>query len=144
MHSLKYTINSATQLEITEHLERCKLLFEPPLDIYINIKEYSQKLFEKSFRFEARCDSILIGLVAVYFLPDKTFISSFSIEKDWIGKGVSKELIKRVIDKSKDQNLNWIYLEVFKENKRAISFYSKYGFGLDKEDENKLILSRNI
>lgn len=141
---LKYTVNSANQFEITKHLERCNLLFKPPLDTSVNIKEYSEKLFEKSFRFEVKNNSELIGLAAVYFLPDKTFVSNFSIEKQWLGKGISKELMRRVINESKEKNLKCICLEVFKENKRAVSFYSRYGFVLDQEDENKLILKKEI
>lgn len=144
MELLNYTLNTSSHSEIKNHLERCNNLFEPSLDTYLDINAYSQKLFEKSFCFEVKNESRLIGLVAVYFGVDRTFISNFSIEKEWMRKGVSKELMKKVISASEDRNLNCICLEVFEENKRAVKFYSKYGFVLKNENKNKLTLCKSI
>jgi len=65
--------------------------------------------------------------------------------KQFIGKGVGKLLMEASIDYAIQNNANCIWLDVWKENKRAIQFYTKWGFeivnnwtfvlGNDKQDD---------
>ena len=73
---IKYTTNTSSVDIIYDHLFNCRDLFIPNLDSYVNIKEYSQKLFDKSYRFEAFDNDKLVGLICLY---PNNFITNVSV-----------------------------------------------------------------
>ncbi len=52
---------------------------------------------------------------------------TLAVSEEWRGKGVGKELIKRLIAEAKNQNLTKVSLSVEKEN-FAVNLYQKVGF----------------
>jgi len=118
--------------------------YVPPLDRQIDLKIYAKKLKEKSeilyFNIEDKC----IGILA-YYLRDKVcFITSISIHKDYHGNGYGKLYFNYFIDKIRKKSVKEIILEVHPINIRAIGFYEKYGFSLNKLAENNKIIARKI
>ena len=139
MITLVYKIKTAVQQEIYLHLKECNTNFIPPLDSKINLQEYSKKLFEKSVTFEAWEDSVLVGMIAAYMndIENKSgFITNVTTLKEYKGKGIASELIKRCIDYTRKHNFKEILLEVSGKNTEAIHLYTKFGF---KEIEKKKI-----
>ena len=59
-------MNKSTLAHIRNHLESCKNNFTPKLQSYVNLTEYSQKLFLSADKFESFDDNELIGLIAAY------------------------------------------------------------------------------
>jgi ribosomal protein S18 acetylase RimI-like enzyme len=55
-------------------------------------------------------------------------IARLYADKQLIGKGVGKLLMEAAIDFAKKGNADIIWLDVWKENWRAIQFYTKWGF----------------
>ncbi len=112
------------------HLDSCKTSFVPPLDAYVNIEEYSQKIRDKAITFEAWSDNRLIGLIAAYLNLEKMhgYITNVSIDPLFQEKGIAKELLSRCVGHLKAKQVSEIDLEVKKENTKAQEFYSKYGF----------------
>lgn len=53
---------------------------------------------------------------------------SITVLRDYWGKGVGSELMKRLIDFSKSSGIKSIYLDVCSDNTRAISLYERFGF----------------
>ena len=143
-NSLILSKNNSSHNDIRNHLERCDLLFKPVLSSYINLEEYSKKLFENATRYEVFGERELVGLVGVYFSKNIGYISNFSLERELLSKGISSNLMKFCLDDFKKQKLNIIRLEVYKENERAIKFYKKYGFIFEKEDAAVLTLVKRI
>ena len=137
---IKYSKNDSNYKDIRNHLERCNDLFKPVLSSYINLDEYSMKLFERSIRFEIFYDTDLIGLVAMHHSFNVGYISNFSLEKNFIGKGLSNDLMLACLDASIKKKLKTIRLEVFKENKRAVNFYIKHGFIVEQENKEVFTL----
>ena len=112
---------------------RCKNLFEPKLDSYVNIEQYSKKLESKSIlfeRFHPSNKNKLIGLIAAYDNSEikQGFISNLSIESEFFGTKLSSNILLESINFFKSKNYKSIFLEVYKENKKAINFYIKHGF----------------
>ena len=70
---------------------------------------------------------------------------AISLTADFIGKGIASKATDLIVKKAKDDlKLKEIYLNVKKENKRAIHFYEKYGFKKiininSKENDSNLI-----
>jgi len=50
-----------------------------------------------------------------------------AVSEEWRGKGIGRELIKRLIAEAKNQNLTKVSLSVEKEN-FAVNLYQKVGF----------------
>jgi len=133
-------MNKTTSLQIKEHLMRCKNLFEPKLDSYVNIEQYSKKLESKSIlfeRFHPSNKNKLIGLIAAYDNSEikQGFISNLSIESEFFGTKLSSNILLECINFFESKNYKSIFLEVYKENKKAINFYTKHGFKVVNTDE---------
>ena len=53
---------------------------------------------------------------------------SISVRKDYWGRGIGTEMLKRIIEQAKKMNIRVIELEVISDNVRGISLYHKMGF----------------
>ena len=145
-------MNKTTSLQIKEHLTRCKNLFEPTLDSYVNIEQYSKKLKSKSIlfeRFDPNNNDKLIGLIAAYDNSDikQGFISNLSIESEFFGTKLSSNILLECINFFKIKNYKSIVLEVYKENKKAINFYIKHSFtvvNIDEINNNTYTMQLNL
>lgn len=59
-----------------------------------------------------------------------------------IGKGVGQALMKKSIDIAREQKVDYIWLGVWKENQRALTFYERWGFEIF--DEVDFILGNDL
>lgn len=55
-------------------------------------------------------------------------IARFYLLQDWIGRGVSKEMMQTVLDFARENGFDTIWLGVWEYNYRAQAFYKKWGF----------------
>jgi diamine N-acetyltransferase len=55
-------------------------------------------------------------------------IARIYVVKSFIGKGVGQRLMQVSIDTGKERNLDVAWLAVWENNKRALDFYTKWGF----------------
>lgn len=126
-----YRVKTATLSEILTHLIACNNDFHLPLSERIDIKEYSQKLFEKSITFEAWAKNTLVGLVAAYFKDisdNSAFITNVSVLKDFMGQGIASKLLQRCVWYAVKENIREIRLEVNKSDNRALRLYKNSEF----------------
>jgi len=140
-------MNKSTLAHIRNHLEKCKNNFTPKLQSYVNLTEYSQKIFLVATRFERFEDNELVGLIAAYDnnLDKVGFITNVSVEEEYYGKGMSQSLLNECIKYYTDKKFDSINLEVFRQNEKAISFYLKHNFEIINNNEEKIItMSKNL
>ena len=135
-----------TQKNIHTHLIKCSSSFTPHLDSYVNIDEYSKKIFEKSILFCKFDSDKLIGLLAIYDNPTEKlgWITNVSIDPDYFGKGIATELLKECYKHFEIKKYFRIFLEVFLDNKKAIKLYAKEGFITHKIKNNNMILKKQL
>ena len=136
-----------TTLEnIQQHLNKCSSTFIPSLDSYVNIEEYSKKIYDKAIIFGEFDQNNLIGLVAAYDNPEEKFgwITNVSVDPDYSRKGIASELLNRCYKYFENKGYFHIFLEVFLDNEKAINLYIKQGFIKHKIKENKMILKQEI
>jgi len=92
-------MNKSTLAHIRNHLEVCKNNFTPKLHSYVNLTEYSQKIFLSADKFERFEDNELIGLIAAY--PNENhknaFITNVSVDKTHSKKGIGASLLNECI-----------------------------------------------
>ena len=129
--SIAYLLNQASALEIAEHLARCDADFVPPLSGRVVMEDYAQQIASKAMRFEAWSGGTLVGLVAAYCNDCEqhiAYITSVSVLKAWIGKGIAAHLIGGCIEYAAAEGFQQIRLEVASDNIPAIRLYEKSGF----------------
>jgi colanic acid/amylovoran biosynthesis protein len=145
LKNFKLLSNLITEEEVYNHLLRCNGSFKPQLSTYVDIKKYSNKITNKSLLFKKYDKNYsLIGLIAIYDNESvqEGYLTNFSIDPIYIGKGIGTSLLSECVEYFKSLNYNLIRLEVFNINDRALGFYKKEGFEVFKksEDTTELIL----
>lgn len=139
-----YSVKTANEIQILEHLKLCSSSFYPELDSTVNLEEYAQKIYEKSVTFEAWNDKKLIGLIAVYLNDNdtlKAYITNVSLLTLYTGKGVASHLMKIALDYSLAKGFKTISLRVHKMNTNAINLYKKFAFNtIDTDKEFNIMI----
>lgn len=133
--AVEYRLNAASKWQIVEHLRTCDVDFVPRLGYRVNIEEYAAKIERKAIRFEAWSGSKLVGLVAAYLNNGESksgFITSVSVLRKWMGKGIASQLLKRCICSTEELGMRHLRLEVAVDNRPAINLYKKNGFNVTK------------
>ena len=135
-----------TLKHVQQHLITCSNTFVPSLDSYVNVNEYSKKIFEQAILFTKFDGDKLVGLVAAYDNPTEQFgwITNVSIDPEYSGKGIATELLNRCYKYFETKKYFSIFLEVFVNNDKAIKLYIKQGFTNYKIKENKMILKQQL
>jgi 2-polyprenyl-3-methyl-5-hydroxy-6-metoxy-1,4-benzoquinol methylase len=131
---------------IQQHLTLCSNSFIPNLDSYVNIANYSKKIFEQATLFTEFDGDKLVGLVAAYDNPTEKFgwITNVSVDPNYSRKGIASKLLNECNKYFENKNYFNIFLEVFLDNKKAIELYNKHGFIKHKLKQNKMILNQSL
>jgi ribosomal protein S18 acetylase RimI-like enzyme len=137
---------SVTLKHIQQHLATCSNTFIPSLDSYVNIDDYSKKIFEQAILFTKFDSDKLIGLVAVYDNPTERsgWITNVSVDPNYSRKGIASGLLNECNKYFENKKYFSIFLEVFLNNEKAIKLYSKYGFIKYQIQQNKMILKKEL
>ena len=145
--AVEYLVNTASEAQITEHLVRCDADFVPSLSSRVTIGDYARKLSGKAMRFEAWSAGTLVGLVAAYCNDRETriaYISSVSVLKEWMGKGISARLLKQCVRHAEESNMRQISLQVASGNTPAIGLYEKSGFAVGEANGPFISMTRQL
>jgi ribosomal protein S18 acetylase RimI-like enzyme len=139
LNNLTFNINKSSHLDIQAHLIACNDYFMPPLNSYVDVDDYSLKIFNKALRYEFFKDLNLIGLLAVYVNKDnKGFITNLSVDGSCKGFGLGKKLLDFGVLDLKKRGVQKIDLEVFKFNQKAVNFYLKNQFEIINSTDEKI------
>jgi len=145
--AIEYLSNSGSEVELAEHLTRCDADFIPRLSARVVISDYAQKLADSAVRFEAWSDDTLVGLVAAYCNDIEegiAFITSVSVLRGWMGKGIGARLVEECIAHAAALGMRQVALEVSSENQSAIRLYEKRGFSVSGECSLGIQMSLNF
>ena len=107
------------------------------LDVGFSIEKLTTELTDTNAEFYfAVFDEEVIGYLKLNFGDSQTElkdnkaleIERIYVSKEFHGKSVGQLLYDKVIEVAKQKNVNYVWLGVWEENPRAISFYKKNGF----------------
>ena len=131
---------------IQQHLITCSSTFVPSLDSYVNIDDYSKKIFEQATLFTKFDGDKLVGLVAAYDNSTEKFgwITNVSVDPEYSRKGIASELLNECNKYFENKKYFSIFLEVFSDNEKAIKLYAKHGFINHKIKDNKMTLKQQL
>lgn len=125
---INFTYNLSNLKEVKNHLILVDNEFTPKLSSYVDINEYSKKIYEKAERIELRIGKQMIGLIAFYINADLAFVTNVSLENNYQGLGYGDLMIDKLMAYAENNSIRTIKLEVRNENLKAIKFYENRGF----------------
>ena len=99
------------------------------------IKEQLEQGYKYYFVSEEKGEKI--GFIAYYLRKNDLYISKFYLHKDYRNKGISKDMLEFLTEKTKESRMKYLILNVNKYNEIAITAYEKLGFirvGKEKND----------
>jgi ribosomal-protein-alanine N-acetyltransferase len=73
-------------------------------------------------------ENTLAGYLGVQFGPDGGDIMTIATDPGFRGRGVGKRLLKTMVQKLQEKNLQWLTLEVRPSNAPALKLYESFGF----------------
>jgi ribosomal-protein-alanine N-acetyltransferase len=132
-------LNTADGAAVATHLAHCDADFIPALSSRVKIAEYANKIAGRATRFEAWYGETLVGLVAAYFGTGEArvvHITNVSVLRERSGHGIAAALMRRCLERAKEQGIGRITLEVGEKNAPALRLYEKFGFrSIDRSGE---------
>lgn len=125
------TINKSSKAEIHNWFLEVNQEFIPPLANFVEFEIYSAKIFTNANRFELYNDDVLRGLLAAYFNHENktAFVTLFGISKDFRTlSNIRRLFISFLKEFLKDHRMEYVELEVHRENTSLLRFYNKLKF----------------
>ena len=109
--------------------------------------ELAKKIYHSGEMIALRRNDEKIGFAAFYcndYINKIGFLSLFAINKDYRGKGYAHNIFQTVIQTMRESGMNFLKLEVRKDNRKAISFYKKEGLRIVLDDEETIYMVKDI
>lgn len=93
------------------------------------IKELTANSFLNHYVYEL--DGEIVGFYIASKVLDLVEIFTIAVDEDYRKRGIGKELLSHLIEKSKESGAREIWLEVSVKNFKAVGLYEKFGFEKD-------------
>lgn len=137
---MNYSVNRATHAQVHYFLKENDNAFNPPFSSNIDLNQYAAKLITKATIYELWDAGSLIGIIASYYNPIEKiiFIPYICVSRTGHGAGLFSFFLSQI------KGVEAIFLEVRKNNKRAISFYEKFDFHVVSQSEDKFLLKKEL
>ena len=99
----------------------------------LEFDNWDRARFEQAFEFELPIKVIslggkIIGYLVYLFCLDEARIINFHIDKNYQGLGFGRRLLNFVLAQLKTQDVDYVLLDVRKNNHPAIKLYTSIGF----------------
>ena len=78
----------------------------------------------------AETDGKIVGYIGIWLIIDEGHITNVAVHKDYRGRKIGNELMKKMTELCKGNYIKAMTLEVRKSNDVAQNLYKKYGFKL--------------
>lgn len=132
------------QDQILTCLKKFDSCFDPPFSNFVDLNEYSVKLFKNANFVIAKRGDEIIGMTAYYKNTEinEIYIPYIVVENRFQGYSLGKIMVSYLIDEFQN-GYQAISLEVLKNNIRALGLYHKVGF-VKVEDRGTKFLMKKI
>lgn len=125
--------NNINRYKLTNYLYDVDKDFEAPLSSKVELAVYSLKLLIHGIVIVSMEDGEITALLAGYCNDidnGNAIISLLSVRRDFRGKGLSRQLVKRMIAECKKTGMKKIYVDSV--NPIAVAMYISEGFSIDR------------
>ena len=100
----------------------------------LSIKTWPKSSFEHDLSNDValvnvlKKDGEIIGYYDIWFLFENVDLAFIAVKKEYQHQGYGTMLMKDLIQKCIERNIEFINLEVRKDDEKAVSLYRKFGF----------------
>ena len=133
----------------------CDLFFEMLKTIYNtdDVQGYEEGYLDNFFSdgenviYVAENEGEIVGYISVeVHREDRVFIyiDDFSVSKEYRGNGIGNALLNEAEKYASSLSIPVSSLHVEKSNERALKFYSKNGYKVFEDQENRLLLIKEL
>ena len=120
---MRLTLRTATPADAVELSRLLAAAFsEPPIDLASRLAEDSARTVV------AELEGSTVGTVRVTRDGDTGGIYGFAVDPAWQGRGIGRDVLRRVCHELRDKGVRRIGLEVAVENDHALGLYTSVGF----------------
>ncbi len=135
--------------QIYSFLKEHEFDFFPPLSSRVNIHEYAEKIYRNAELVIAKETSSIsiVGLTAFYandYKNKTAFLTNINVSSTYAGKGIVKEMLRRMNAILINKGFKSVSLEVYKDNQKAIHLYQKVGFKVQDSSRDFILMCKNI
>ena len=146
---INYKINPVYGWEgICSLIEKRINLFPRLAASVTSLEEYAKKIDKNGNAYACMLNECDCGLIVFYcndFTGKEAFISLIGVDQEHQGKKLGQLLLECCVEKSLQCGMNYLKLEVGKENKKAQSFYYKNGFeNYEETNRNSIIMIKKL
>lgn len=111
--------------------------------IWYNELEKNPNYSVKGIKYDGKIIGV-VGLKKINLESKQAEYFGYIGEKEYWGKGLSSKIFTLIIKECREIGINYLYLNVIPENKRAIRAYEKAGFKQIEIAENNLKMALNL
>lgn len=111
--------------------------------IWYNELEKNPNYSVKGIKYDGKIIGV-VGLKKINLESKQAEYFGYIGEKEYWGKGLSSKIFTLIIKECREMGINYLYLNVIPENKRAIRAYEKAGFKQIEIAENNLKMALNL
>jgi ribosomal protein S18 acetylase RimI-like enzyme len=112
-----------------------------------DFSEYSKKVLKLAKCLVILENNQINGIVIIYTndsINKKSYIPILAVKKESQGKGYSKKLMGKAIEKARLEGMKEVIVKTWSENKIAIKIYERLGFSVIEERGNGISLKLKI
>ncbi len=80
--------------------------------------------------FVAKINGDIVGYIGAHNILGEVYITNVAVLSKYRNKGIATGLINHLLKRVKEENADFVTLEVRKSNNKAIALYEKTGFSL--------------
>lgn len=126
-YSENLIVKRAELIDLEDYIEASKQVYDSSIS---NLRERFTELFKQEDRkfYLLYANNIAVGIGSIILENEKYMLYGFGIASDKRGRGYSKYFLNKIIEITKLDAGNEIYLEVDSTNKIAYNLYRKNGF----------------
>ncbi len=98
------------------------------------IKDLEENTFLSHYVYEL--NGKIVGFYIASKVLDESEVFTIAVDKDYKKMGIGTSLLNHLIERSKENNVHQIWLEVSTKNTPAINLYEKFGFKVIRVRKN--------
>lgn len=124
------------------------VLLPEPLDIRVDVRSYSSKLYQKAeLAVAVSSDRTPIGVAAFYandVVAKRSYLSFFGVRPEQSGAGIATALLQTMFEVLEDRAFLEVACHVHRTNASAIRLYSRFGFVVTSEDDQRFAMAAPV
>lgn len=133
--------------DIVSFMESVDQDFDPPISTRVCLRDYADKLLQKSVVFIASYDNIIMGM-ASFYCNDTThgfaYLGYLAVRKEARRMGIGKKLVSACIAYARKEQMRIMGTETAERNTGVIDFYQRLSFKVSGKSPRRPDGSNNV